>query len=208
VVSLPPTPSGAGWFFWGIDLIVALGRNIRPGFASYPLTKGLRVGQTEEYADLYRQYLPRILNYIRLRVDGEDLAQDLTAEVFERAVSRQHTLRRREAFAAWLFRIARNTVAGHYRRRRATVPLDQAAEQPATNPSPTEEMMRREELARLTTALATLSEREQEIIRLRFGAELGNKEIAGILRLRAGHVAVILYRALRKLRLHLEEDEG
>jgi RNA polymerase sigma factor (sigma-70 family) len=171
------------------------------------LKKGLLVGQAEEYADLYRQYLPRILNYIRLRVDGEDLAQDLTAEVFERAVSRQHTLRRREAFAAWLFRIARNTVAGHYRRRRPTVSLDQAAEQHANNPSPAEEVMHREEMARLRTALATLSEREQEIIRLKFGAGLGNKEIAATLRLRAGHVAVILYRALRKLRVRLEGEE-
>ena len=68
--------------------------------------------------------------------------------------------------------------------------------------------MRREELARLRAALRALSEREQEIIRLKFGGGLGNKEIAEILRLRAGHVAVILYRALRKLRANLDaEDE-
>jgi RNA polymerase sigma-70 factor (ECF subfamily) len=156
---------------------------------------------------LYRQYLPRILNYIRLRVDGEDLAQDLTAETFERAVSRQHTLRRREAFGAWLFTIARNTVAGYYRRRRPTVSLEQTAERPDPGLSPPEAVIRHEELARLRTALATLSEREQEIIRLRFGAGLGNKETGHILRLRAGHVAVILYRALRKLRTRLETEE-
>lgn len=157
-------------------------------------------------SELYRQYLPRILNYIRLRVDGEDLAQDLTAEVFERAISRRHTLRRREAFGAWLFRIARNTVAGYYRRRRPTVPLELADAQPAPDPSPSDEVMRREELARLQRAVATLSEREQEIIRLRFGAGLRNQEIAEVLRLRAGHVAVLLYRALRKLRTHLEAE--
>ena len=94
------------------------------------------MGQT--YAELYRQYLPRILNYVRLRVDGEDLAQDLTAEVFERAISKQHTLRRREAFGGWLFTIARNTVAGYYRGHRPTVSLEQAAEQPAASPSPPE----------------------------------------------------------------------
>jgi RNA polymerase sigma-70 factor (ECF subfamily) len=66
--------------------------------------------------------------------------------------------------------------------------------------------MRRQELARLQGVLSTLSEREQEIIRLKFGAGLGNQEIAKVMRLRAGHVAVILYRALRKLRAQLEED--
>jgi RNA polymerase sigma factor (sigma-70 family) len=166
------------------------------------------VGQADDYAELYRQYLPRILNYVRLRVDGEDLAQDLTAAVFERAVSRQHTLRKREAFAAWLFRIARNVVAGYYRGRRPTVPLEHADEQYADDPSPPEALMRREELACLRAALATLSEREQEIIRLRFGGGLGNQEIAQAMHLRAGHVAVLLYRALRKLRSRLEDAEN
>jgi RNA polymerase sigma factor (sigma-70 family) len=163
------------------------------------------VGRADDYAELYRQYLPRIHNYIRLRVDGEDLAQDLTAAVFERAVSRQHTLRRREAFGAWLFRIARNVVAGYYRGLKPTVPLALTDEQPADDPGPVELLMHREEVARLRAALVTLSEREQEIIRLKFGAGLGNQEIAKVIRLRAGHVAVLLYRALRKLRACLEE---
>jgi RNA polymerase sigma factor (sigma-70 family) len=164
--------------------------------------------EQESWAELYHEYLPRILNYIRLRVDGEDLAQDLTAAVFERAVAKQHTLRKRKAFGAWLFRIARNTVAGYYRRRRPTVPLEWAGDQPAGDPSPSEAIMRREELERLREALGTLSEREQEIIRLRFGAGLGNQEIGEIVRLRAGHVAVIVYRALRKLRSRLAEGDS
>jgi len=167
------------------------------------------VGQGDCYDDLYREYLPRIHNYVRLRVNGEDLAQDLTAAVFERAVSRQHTLRKPQAFGAWLFRIARTTVAGHYRQRRPVVLLDQADSQPAPGDSPPEAMMRREEVERLRQAVSTLSEREQEIIRLKFAGGLGNQEIAQVLRLRAGHVAVILYRALRKLRTRLQaEDSG
>jgi RNA polymerase sigma factor (sigma-70 family) len=165
------------------------------------------VGQTDDYSDLYRQYLPRILNYMRLRVDSEDLAQDLTAEVFERAISRQHTLRRPEAFGAWLFQIARTTVAGHYRRSRPVQSLELVDDQPAVHLSPPEAVMRREELARLREALSALSEREREIIHLKFGGGLGNQEIARVLRLRPGHVAVILYRALRKLRAHLEAEE-
>jgi RNA polymerase sigma-70 factor (ECF subfamily) len=162
--------------------------------------------QDQPYTELYRQYLPRILNYIRLRVDGEDLAQDLTAEVFERAISRQHTLRRREAFGGWLFTIARNTVAGHYRSRRPAVSLEQAVGQPSPNPTPPEAAIHREELARLRAALEALPEREQEIIRLKFLGGLGNQEIGKLLRLRPGHIAVILYRALRKLRGLLEES--
>jgi RNA polymerase sigma-70 factor (ECF subfamily) len=164
------------------------------------------VGPVDDYADLYREYLPRILNYVRLRVNDEDLAQDLAAEVFERAISRQHTLRRRAAFGAWLFRIARNVVAGHYRRRRPVLFLDLVEEQPAPTPAPLDAVIWGEELVRLRAALSQLSEREQEIIRLKFAGGLGNTEIAQVMRLRAGHIAVLLYRALRKLRAHLEEE--
>jgi RNA polymerase sigma-70 factor (ECF subfamily) len=164
------------------------------------------VGQGDNYADLYRQYLPRIHNYVRLRVESEALAQDLTAAAFERAIARQHTLRNPDAFGAWLFRIARNVVAGHYRGHKPTVALEAAAGRPAPGRSPADEVLHQEELARMRAALATLSAREQEIIRLKFGGGLGNQEIGKVMRLRAGNVAVFLVRALRKMRARLEED--
>ena len=164
------------------------------------------MGPADEYVELYREYLPRILNYMRLRVDGEDLAQDLTAEVFERAIARQATLRKREAFGAWLFRIARNTVAAHYRTRKKTLGLDEVEEQAAPTSNPVQTVIQREQVDRMRQALSTLSEREQEIIRLKFGGGLGNQEIARLLRLRPGHVAVLLYRALRKLRSLLQDE--
>jgi RNA polymerase sigma factor (sigma-70 family) len=52
-----------------------------------------------------------------------------------------------------------------------------------------------------------LSEREQEIIGLKFGGGLTNRKIAALLDLGESHVAVILYRAMRKLRRRLEEGE-
>jgi RNA polymerase sigma-70 factor (ECF subfamily) len=147
--------------------------------------------------------LPRVLNYIRLRVGDEDLAQDLTATVFERAVARIDTLRSEGAFAAWLFRIAHNTVVEHYRRRQPLVPL--GADLGAPDPAPEARVLAASEVEALVRALGMLPEREQEIIRLRFVAELRNREIAEITGLTETHVAVILYRALRRLRQQLEK---
>ena len=66
------------------------------------------------------------------------------------------------------------------------------------------------ELRELLAGLGNLSEREQEIIRLKFVGELKNREIAPIMGLSESHVGVILYRALRKLRsqLKVETDHG
>jgi len=181
--------------------------NIRPAPASEYVENASLAGHAADHAELpWLQVLPRVLNYVRLRVGDEDLAQDLTAAVLERAVTRQHTLRQPGAFGAWLFRIARTTVAGYYRSHRPTVSLDAAGAQPALDPSPAEAVMHREELARLRAALAALPDRDQEVIRLKFAGGLGNQEIGQVLHLRPKHVAVVLYRALEKLRRLLAES--
>lgn len=151
-------------------------------------------------ANRYRDYLPRVLNYISLRVGDEDLAQDLAAAVFERAVAQVYTLRSEEALGAWLFRIARHTVADHYRRQRPTLSLEDVSDEPGHDPSPESQVLQADEVATLLDGLATLSEREQEIIRLRFVAGLRNREVAQLLGLTGTNAAVILFRALRKLR--------
>jgi RNA polymerase sigma-70 factor (ECF subfamily) len=165
------------------------------------------VGQGELgdfFAEQYGEYLPRVLNYVRLRVDGEDLAQELTAQTFERALSRLHTLRDRGAFGGWLFRIARSIVAGYYRQRRPVVSLENVSEratmETGTEPGPEAQVVSSQEVEALREALQLLSEREQEIIRLRFVAGVTNRAIAKMMGLREGNVAVILFRALRKLR--------
>jgi len=164
----------------------------------------------ENFTELYRQYLPRVLNYMRLRVDDEALAQDLTAATFERAFAKRSQLRDPDAFAAWLFRIARNELGQYFRRwsrRGAHVSLTAALGVPDDDPLPEEEAAKRQELAEMLTAVAELSEREQEIIRLKFVGGLTNRAIAKVLRLSESNVAVILYRAIRKLRGRLGVGE-
>ena len=177
------------------------------GLSSGPEDKE-RFEAYEFFAQQYQEYLPRVLNYVRLRVGEEALAQDLTALAFERALARLHTLREEKAFGGWLFTIARRVVAGHYRERRPSLSLQDIENSPIPGPSPEGRVEQSEELEVLGKALASLSEREQEIIRLRFIASLANRDIARALGLREGNVAVILYRALRKVRCTLKvEDE-
>jgi RNA polymerase sigma factor (sigma-70 family) len=164
-------------------------------------------GKYEILARQYNEYLPRVLNYIRLRVDEEALAQDLTARTFERALSRLHTLRDEGAFGGWLFAIARTVVAGYYRRRKPHLSLESVAGGLAANGSVEERVVRSEELDALHAALDALKEREREIIRLKFVAGLTNRAIGKEMGLREGNVAVILYRALRKVRARLEAEE-
>ena len=160
----------------------------------------------DDFARLYEEYLPRILNYMRLRVDEESLAEDLTALTFERALTAWGGLRSQAAFGGWLFRIAHNTVVEYYRGRQRILPLDSLTDVRSDDVSVEGRMERAEELVVLREALRVLPEREQEVIVLKFIGGLGNQEIGQAIGLRAGHVAVLLYRALRKMRAELEKE--
>lgn len=157
----------------------------------------------EIFAELYEQYLPRVFRYISYRIGDVHLAEDLTSDVFEKALTGFSSYRSDKAsFSTWLLSIARHTLIDHYRvsGKRQTIPLEEPANMSSENTSPEEEAVRREELQKLQICLAVLRQQEQEIISLKFGAELTNRQIAKMLELSESNVGTTLYRAVRKLR--------
>jgi RNA polymerase sigma-70 factor (ECF subfamily) len=157
----------------------------------------------ETFAELYEQYMPRVFRYISYRVNDVHLAEDLTSGVFLKALQGFNQYRSDKAsFFTWLLSIARYMVIDHYRvsGKRQTIPLERATEMLPEIASPEEEALRGEELQRLQVCLAGLARQEQEIISLKFGAELTNRQIAGMLSLSESNVGTILYRTVRKLR--------
>ena len=91
-------------------------------------------------------------------------------------------------------------MAQYYRGRQAHILLEDVADCQGDTLSVEAQVERSEELTRLLVAIRTLPEREQEIIGLKFVGGLNNQQIGQAMGLRAGNVAVILYRALRRLR--------
>src|SRR5687767_14597003 len=113
-----------------------------------------------DWDEVYRQELPRILNFFRYRVYDTATAEDLTSITFEKAWRGRDRYRRDlSAFSTWLFTIARNVAVDHYRRRRAEVPLDEGIE-PSSDETPEDAAVRRSELLRLSGLMRDLPERE------------------------------------------------
>ena len=161
------------------------------------------------FDELYQQYYERVLAYMRFRTGSTDVAEDLVAQVFERAVSHLDDLQSPGAVGAWLFRIARNCAADYFRRYRVMVSLDTLVD--GNHPrecSPEEELVAREERMLLLTQLNRLSEREREVIGLKFVASLQNREIARVLHMPEGTVGSLLHRALSRLRDALHDEGG
>lgn len=154
------------------------------------------------FTALYQQYYRRVFKYLCYRCDSAATAEDLTALVFEKILQSLPRYQAREApVEAWIFTITANCFRDWYRRQKyvSWLSWDQFLRQPAPQPGPEESLQIREEVLALQRALKTLSERERSLIAWRFGAQLSNRQIAALSHLSEQNIAVILFRALRKL---------
>lgn len=157
---------------------------------------------------VYRQELPRIYNYFRYRLGDNALAEDLTSATFEKAWRARDKYRRDvAAFSTWLFTIARNAATDYLRGYRATVAFDDLLNLPAAD-SPHMAFARSAQIEQLSALLAQLSEHERDLIALKYGAELNNREIAKQLGMSESNVGTSLYRIVGKLRQAWKESDG
>lgn len=163
-------------------------------------------------AGLFQEYYPRIYSYLRYRVNSVEDAEDVIGVVFERAyIHRDQFDPNKGSFSTWLFRIAHNTLANFYRTRERRSAWESEAGLPpdlvTPEPSPESQVVHQETLAQLLQGIEHLSERDQEIISLKFAGRLGNKEIGEIMDLKEKTVSVVLLRAMRRLRQYMIEKE-
>ena len=167
-----------------------------------------------ELEDMFRDIHPRVFSYIRYRVSDIAEAEDLTADIIERALVGLPTYdARKGAFSTWVFRIAHNTWVNHLKKqkRRGEYHAEFGSAMyalPDGDPTPEQDIVRREETARMLACMDTLSERQQEVLTLRFAGQLNNREIARVLDMNEKTVSVTILRALRKLRQLLSESDS
>ena len=157
----------------------------------------------EAFAEMYDNQMPGIYRYLCYRVGNPSLAEDLTADVFEKALRHFDSYNREKAKpSTWLTAIARNTVTDYFRKssRVEVVREDDAPEEASDAPGVEEQVARLQEVRQLKLGLSTLPQLDQDIISLKFGAEMNNREIARMLKVSESNVGTRLYRAVRRLR--------
>ena len=159
-------------------------------------------GNQAAFTQLYDIYFDRVYRYIYVRIRRQDEAQDLTQEVFIKALKEIESYRiDKTPFASWLFRIAHNQVIDHVRKHKNKIEMsiDQApASVGAEDPVATIEQ--RVEVAELNAAITALTPAQQEVISLRFIAELPIAEVARILGKSEGTVKALQFNATISLR--------
>jgi len=161
---------------------------------------------------LYDRHGAIILAYARSRTASWQDAEDLTLEVFVKALEHDNlTWLSPGQQLAWLWRVAHHKLADSYRRpiQPPTVPLEHVVEQACRDEalSPEQLVLRREELAWLHQAVRKLAPQERQVLHLRFGEGLRFAEIAILMHKREAGVRKICSRSLARLRVSYEQQQ-
>lgn len=161
------------------------------------------------FQELYGRYVKRIYGYVAARVNAPQDAEDIVADVFVRVIKNLPQLHHQQptSFAAWLFAIARHTVADHYRHNGTPnkyLPLDDAHIAAPAEKQPDHIISQNEEAARLYRMIQALPQRKREIVTLRYYGDLRNQEIAEVLGIGEKTVSAYLSRALNDLQQKLQ----
>ncbi len=158
--------------------------------------------------EVYDRYADRLYAYFYKRCGQRELAQDLTSSVFVRFLKALPALEWRGLpLEAWLFRTASNALIDHWRKVGTHFEVypddgddDAPWDPPSSAPGQAAEMDLLIESERLRAVMARLSPRDQEVLDLRYFAELEAMEMGEVLNISANHASVLVYRALARLR--------
>ncbi|MBI3967572.1 MAG: sigma-70 family RNA polymerase sigma factor [Chloroflexi bacterium] len=160
-------------------------------------------GDPDAYGSLYESYVDRVYGYIAARVRNPIEAEDLTEQVFLKALESLDSYQWRGApFGAWLFRIASNLVVDYVRQssRRQTLPLEEAIAKRDVDLSPESAVEKKLATQEVSAAVEHLTHLQQQVIRLKFGGDLNNAEVAAVLNKSVGAVKDLQHSAINSLR--------
>ncbi len=155
------------------------------------------------FGRLYDHYLQPVYRYLYSRLGNAHEAEDVTSLTFMAAYEALPKYREQGQFTAWLFRIARSKMNDHFRKNRHEVELE-AVEQISAGDDVSGAFIQNEEIHKLRSVIKNLNPEEQDLIRLRYVAELTFVEIADLLGKREDAVKKTLYRLLARLKSQME----
>lgn len=165
-------------------------------------------GDNGAFGQLYETYFDRIYRYMAVRIGDRTEAEDITQQVFLNALRSIQSFKWKGApFSAWLFRIAHNLLVDYLRKNKkvVTVPLEDSLIHSGNNPQLMAEHSL--EMERVVSATKHLTKAQQEVISLRFAADLPIAEAAKIMGKSEGAVKALQHSSIVALRKALLRAE-
>jgi len=155
-------------------------------------------GEMRAFDEIVHLHTPRIFNYVLHMTRHRQDAEDITQQAFIKAYTHLASFDPTRSFIAWLLTIARRTALNHFRSAKNFEPV---AEETATQePTPDRQFEKRDQLDTLwAQARRVLSEREFEILWLRYAEDMSLEDTARIAGITQTHTKIIAFRARQRL---------
>ncbi len=167
--------------------------------SALPMTLGAEVQQFEQ---LYQENLNRIYRFVYSHVRNREAAEDLTSQIFLKALRSLDLKQSAHSGSAWLFRVAHTTVADYWRayyRRATTHSLEALVETGWEGPIDADlSPVSTRAAERVEDILQALPERDREVLTCRFLLQLSVRQTALSIGVTEANVKVMQYRALRR----------
>ena len=161
----------------------------------------------EAFEELYRRYMLHVYRFVRAQTADDATAEDITAQVFFRALSSASTFRGDGSYKAWIFRIAHNVLSSWRKRSGRSLAVEEVPDEADPTPSPASQAIAREERGVVWNKVAELPHAQREVITLHYAEDLSVEEIAGVTKKSRGAIRILLHRARHRLR-HALEGKG
>jgi len=166
-----------------------------------------RAGDAAAWNALFKRYQLPLYTYVFELIHHEQASLDIVQESFINAARHIGALRENDKFGSWLFGIAHQKCAQHWRRQRPeNVPIDEQNNFPDAEPGPVEILVREEQEAAFMKILDHLSPPHRAVLLLHFVEDFSIEEIAAITGARAGTVKSRLHYAKDALRKLLTKE--
>lgn len=161
----------------------------------------------EQFGGIYDQYIGKIYRFVYLKVNSQEIAEDLTSKVFLKGWEAYQSKSEIKNVRAFLYQIARNTVIDYYRGkgRTKTIPAEFASEIIDPRVSAHDKAVLNADINIIKTAIQKLSKEHQDIIIWHYLDDMTIPEVAKLLGRPEGTVRVMLHRGLKDLKNIIEE---
>jgi len=158
----------------------------------------------EAFGELYDHYFPQIYRFVYSRMRDQDTAEDVTSEVFFKALRAIGRYRSSgHPFSAWLYQISVNAIYDHYRSRRPSSSLDGAVALPDPSRAVVDRVVDSSEAQRVWTAIDSLPPQQRVAMTLKLGEDMKLAQIGRIMGKSEGAVKLLIHRGMAGVRERL-----
>ncbi|OGE81067.1 MAG: hypothetical protein A2826_00695 [Candidatus Doudnabacteria bacterium RIFCSPHIGHO2_01_FULL_43_23] len=164
------------------------------------LARAASKGDESAFMALYQDFFPKISRFVGVRVSHKQTTEDLTAEIFVKAWQYLQSEERIASFSSWIFTVARNRVIDYYRTKKSFSDIFELENLLEYEDNIVEAIDLGIASKEFLQVLGSLTDDQQQVIRLKFLEGLDNEEISAIIDKSSGSIRVIQHRAITSLK--------